>query len=179
MQGIPRYCRTKLCTSKRETAAAFHLLAGGVGVGSIHTDSNRATEHRHRHPSLSPRSTLIGPSYTAELRPSIIRRSNPPQSKPYHAYLPTSSDGRFQRENSLLRKSLRFAGTCIYKLQSTCLRLTCYHALVRHAYRPGQSELGMGRLDKKACSSPSAFPAEDQSASCASLFVCRDPSALP
>ena len=91
----------------------------------------------------------------------------------------TSSDGRFQRENSLSKNSLRFAGTCIYKLQSTCLRLTCYHALVRHAYRPGQSELGMADCSKKACSSPSAFPAEDQSASCASLFVCRDPSALP
>lgn len=52
--------------------------------------------------------------------------------------------------------------------------------------RPGAARLpawaervGNGRLDKKACSSPSAFPAEDQSASCASLFVCRDPSALP
>lgn len=61
----------------------------------------------------------------------------------------TSSDGRFQRENSLSKNSLRFAGTCIYKLQSTCLRLTCYHALVRHAYRPGQSELGMADWTKR------------------------------
>ena len=90
----------------------------------------------------------------------------PSRSRIFLSHSPTVPDRRFQKGKFTFRKISFGRRHLQIPVTSTCLRLTCYHALVRHAYRPGQSELGMGRLadwTRKACSSPSAFPAADLS----------------
>lgn len=133
--------------------------------------------HRHGTDSSTPTQTpiflrcpLIGPSYTAF---STTKKSyytpidhGPSRSRIFLSQSPTVPDRRFQKGKFTFRKISFGRRHLQIPVTSTCLRLTCYHALVRHAYRPGQSELGMGRLadwTRKACSSPSAFPAGDLS----------------
>lgn len=79
-----------------------------------------------------------------------------PIDHPATKLLPVVSRGKFTFSHKIFSVAGRHLH--IQVTQSTCLPLTCYHALVRHACRPGRTRWEWADWSRKACSSPSAFP---------------------
>jgi len=90
---------------------------------------------------------------------------------------PALLDRQFQKEKGKFttRKSFQTQAPAYTVTKSTCLPLTCYHALVRHAYRPGRErdgQIGDWRVEEErlAQALPTTLP-QISLANMASLFV--------
>jgi hypothetical protein len=179
MQAIPRYyCRTKLCTSKRgNSSSCLPSLSWGRGGGlyphrfkpgnrtQTPTPISLSKDHPHR-AELHGRATVVlltttncksitKKSYSATIDHPAIESSS---IKALPCLPHTSSDGRFQRENSLSKKFSSFR-------RHLHIQVTKHMPQIDMLPRPGAARLpawaervGNGRLQQKGLLKPFRLP---------------------